>query len=300
MIFYCLLGRMATKETEDEQKRLQDKENREQLTLYLPENARRRLLISRHDILRTGSFSEQLLAYVGAPDLAKASLRGFTDIVLTLLEIPEIDVDEVDTAGRTPLLLALNHFYAFGRDHGREDCCRLLIQHGADVNYRMENDLITPLHHAAVQGYHRLIVILLQAHARINEKCEFGSTPLTIAIRRGTKGSIRCADILLRSGADTSEWDYEWIRTQCRPPIHRASSMSVEARAFMKKFLDSSLKHQTREAIRKQLSIVEINGIAPRIKQLDLPLPLKRYLLYRPGFPETRGEESIESYPELD
>ena len=65
----------------------------------------------------------------------------------------------------------------------RNDIARLLIDHGADVNAKAENDL-TPLHTAAARGDLESARLLLEHGADINATTKDGKTPMAYAQER--------------------------------------------------------------------------------------------------------------------
>ena len=258
---------------------------RREFTPYVTSKWRRELLVSRTDLLMTGATQEQLLVYVGAPDLTKACLKGLVDLVQMLLRLPDVQIEELDMSGKTPLLSTVDHcMMFFRRNEGCEKCCQLLVQHGANPNHKLTDD-ITPLHHAVARGFWRLTEDLAQKGAQINAEDSLDYTPLDVAILRGTPDSIKCAEILLNFGADTTKWSYDKVRNCYRTPPHRVGHLSRDARSFIQRFLDTTLKHQAREALRRQIFLGNPDEMAPRIRNLQLPPPLRRYLLYLPPYP---------------
>lgn len=65
----------------------------------------------------------------------------------------------------------------------RNDIARLLIDHGADVNAKAENDL-TLLHTAAARGNLESARLLLEHGADINATTKDGKTPMAYAQER--------------------------------------------------------------------------------------------------------------------
>ncbi len=77
------------------------------------------------------------------------------------------------------------------------EVARLLVKHGANVNYSYEGGF-TPLMHAASAGNFELVNILLENGADPNAKNADGKTPLTFA---GEKGDARVVKLLKSYGA---------------------------------------------------------------------------------------------------
>lgn len=65
----------------------------------------------------------------------------------------------------------------------RNDIARTLIEHGANVNARGDND-VTPLHTAAARGNLESATLLLDHGADINAATKDGKTPMTYAQER--------------------------------------------------------------------------------------------------------------------
>ena len=71
----------------------------------------------------------------------------------------------------------------------RNDIARVLIEHGADVNAKAENEL-TPLHTAAARGNLESAMLLLDKGADINAMTADGKTPLAYATERNQPGMV--------------------------------------------------------------------------------------------------------------
>lgn len=80
------------------------------------------------------------------------------------------------------------------------EICRLLIEHGADVN-AVQADDFTPLHAAAQNGHIELIELLLAHGAQPNVRTSDGRTPLSIA---EASGQAPAAEFLRTHGASAS------------------------------------------------------------------------------------------------
>ena len=95
--------------------------------------------------------------------------------------------------GVTPLMAACVQ--------GHDSCVKILLEHGADVNARGDDDM-TALGLAAVNGRSQCVKLLLAAGANVNERYEDKqSTPLMYAC---SSGHVECAKILIQAGADVS------------------------------------------------------------------------------------------------
>ncbi len=104
-----------------------------------------------------------------------------------LLAAPGVQVDAVNSAGETPLMLAALR--------GRLDWMRRLIERGAAV----DRPGWTPLHYAATGPEPKAVALLLDRGAKIDAAAPNGSTPLMMAARYGTEDSV---NLLLERGAD--------------------------------------------------------------------------------------------------
>ena len=124
----------------------------------------------------------QVALYVA---LREQSLR----VADALLSHPQLHVDEPNTAGETPLMMAALR--------GQFDVARRLYARGAAV----DRPGWTPLHYAASGPSLELVRWLLELRAPINARAPDGTTPLMLAAGYGL---IDAADELLRRGADPS------------------------------------------------------------------------------------------------
>ena len=75
-----------------------------------------------------------------------------------------------------------------------------LLKKGVDINER-DNFGRTPLIYAALNGHDRIINMLLESHADIHAKDDFDQTAFIAAVNRG---QVNTAKILLKNGADPS------------------------------------------------------------------------------------------------
>ena len=82
----------------------------------------------------------------------------------------------------------------------RNDIARTLIEHGADVNAKAENDL-TPLHTAAARGNLESAQLLLDYGADINANTKDGKTPMAYAQERNHPEMVEFLKDFPRKGA---------------------------------------------------------------------------------------------------
>jgi len=86
------------------------------------------------------------------------------------------DINSADEKGRTPL-----HFACAG---GHNDCVKLLIERGANVNAEADIAGNRPLHLAVISNKMDCVIALLEAGAKINMDDAFHRTPLSVARSR--------------------------------------------------------------------------------------------------------------------
>lgn len=107
----------------------------------------------------------------------------------------------IDRPGGDHGLTAL-HYAAM---NGRLQCCRLLLENGANVNFNkgfLSTSWIgTPLHVAAETGHKEVCELLIASGARVNERNFFAATPLHAAVQ-GRK--IDAARLLIQHGGDVN------------------------------------------------------------------------------------------------
>ena len=101
-----------------------------------------------------------------------------------------MDVDAVDSVGRTPLMIAAQM--------GRTEMAGPLIRHGASISARCSCGM-TPLAYAAYSGDARTVALLLERGADPNAVDGRGNTPLIWAVQSGSVDKVRA---LLAAGAD--------------------------------------------------------------------------------------------------
>ena len=135
----------------------------------------------------------------GRTPLQLASIRGHTRIISMLLDKRGIDVNKADDEGRTPLWRATQN--------GHADVVKLLLaKEGVDVNQANKHGA-APLYVASEKGDTEIVKLLLrwrspngQANPRVevNQAKDGGFTPLYIASEKGWKNIVQA---LLAAGA---------------------------------------------------------------------------------------------------
>ncbi len=163
----------------------------------------------------------QSTAHSGSYDDFFSAVRVDDVDVIKVLLSRGFDVNTVDSAGETALLLAVRQdslkvaaFLAAWpqtkvearsqRDEsalmlaslkGLEPLCEVLIAHGADVN----KPGWTPLHYAATNGHLAVMTLLLENYAYIDAGSPNGTTPLMMAAHYANAAAV---NLLVEAGAD--------------------------------------------------------------------------------------------------
>jgi ankyrin repeat protein len=123
----------------------------------------------------------------GYPALSVALRRESPQAFATLLAHPGTDVNALNAAGESPLMLAAIA--------GEMESSRQLLERGAQV----DKPGWTPLHYAASGPNTKLVELLLARGAAPDAESPNGTTPLMLAAQAGPEPSV---DLLLRRGAD--------------------------------------------------------------------------------------------------
>ena len=160
----------------------------------------------------------------GGPDIFEAAETGNIDAVKALLQKDPALANARWSNGVTPLWMAsyeghmqivellLDHgatidssagILEIAAFHGHGDIVETLLAGGGDVNEKNDYGL-TPLHGAASSGHKDIVEILLHSGADINIKDNDGYTPLRAAAKEGYVDIIK---LLLSAGAETAIFD---------------------------------------------------------------------------------------------
>ena len=123
----------------------------------------------------------------GQPGLSVAIRAESPKVVKVLLERPGIDVNALNAAGESPLMLAAIQ--------GDLVDVKLLIGHGARVN----QPGWSALHYAAASPHTDVLKFLIEQGADVQARSPNGTTPLMMAAQYGSEDVI---DLLLAHGAD--------------------------------------------------------------------------------------------------
>lgn len=125
----------------------------------------------------------------GRSALEVALRESSSKAVDTLLKLPVVDVNSVNAADESPLMLAALM--------GQLDAANKLAARGARIN----KSGWTPLHYACSGPDEGVIAWLLKRGADINARSPNGSTPLMMAARYG---SLDSPGLLIAAGADVN------------------------------------------------------------------------------------------------
>ena len=125
----------------------------------------------------------------GQPALIVALQTESVKVAKVLMDAKGIDIDVVNHAGETPLMMAALK--------GEAELATALVAHGAAI----QKNGWSPLHYAATGGNADIVKLLLAKGAKLEARSPNGSTPLMMAARYANEGAV---DALLAAGADRS------------------------------------------------------------------------------------------------
>ena len=137
--------------------------------------------------LLTRGFDANITDPKGQHGLIMAIREPALKAAAALLEAPKINLNVVNAAGESPLMMAALQ--------GHLALATKMVQKGAYVN----KTGWSPLHYAASNGHVEVIKFLLENHAYIDAESPNGSTPLMMASMYGNPQSVK---LLLQEGAD--------------------------------------------------------------------------------------------------
>lgn len=123
----------------------------------------------------------------GQTGLYLALRGGALDAAEALMKAPGVDVNALNEAGESALMMAALK--------GRADWSRRLIERGAAV----DKQGWSPLHYAATGPETAVVKLLLDRGAPIDARSPNGTTPLMMAAQYGSEASVA---LLLQRGAD--------------------------------------------------------------------------------------------------
>ena len=229
-------------------------------------------------------------------------------VIKAMLELG-FDANELNEDGYTPLLWLAEKFY----DTGDNDLIELLIEGGADVNFKSRYLKVTPLHIAVDFGRYNMVSALLDHGAKVDSIDANGATPLYYLADKAPKISdlVAIAKQLLDHGADINN------RAHSVSPLER--SLWTCDRMKLSKFLldrgadvrqrnnsqgkpGSTALHHAAECDRSgkitdlllsrglDINVQTYKGRTPLFEAVsDHNLPMVKYLLDRGADPTIKG-----------
>ncbi|KAJ8063553.1 hypothetical protein OCU04_007425 [Sclerotinia nivalis] len=136
-----------------------------------------------------------------------AAQNGHDRILHRLIQHNNMDCNEKDSEGRTPLMVAVIE--------GHENVVNSLLSCGANIN-EVDGERRSALHFAVLHRRERVLRVLLEycsdqsgRKLDIDAYNDSGMTPLHMAVDRGFESGV---DLLLQSGADLN---FKARKTQC-------------------------------------------------------------------------------------
>jgi ankyrin repeat protein len=132
----------------------------------------------------------------GQPAITRALFQESYVAALALARMPQLDVNRVNRAGETGLMIAALK--------GRDDIVRVLLERGAPA----DSEGWTPLHYAAAGDSRPLVALLLARGVRIDPRAPNGRTPLMMAAAYAGEEAV---NDLLRAGADPAARDRQGL-----------------------------------------------------------------------------------------
>ncbi|KAF5586650.1 CAMK kinase [Fusarium pseudoanthophilum] len=133
-------------------------------------------------LLRAGASYDGSSSELSWP-LHEAAQRGYCDRMRVILRQEGVNIEDKDSLGCTPLILAARE--------GRTAAADLLIRHGANVE-AFDHWNHTPLMAAADQGRTSMVMTLTRNGADVLARDTEGNTSLSLASRRGYIGTVVC------------------------------------------------------------------------------------------------------------
>ena len=100
---------------------------------------------------------------------------------------------------------------------GHSETCKVLVEHGADINLKHPVNEVSALSFAVMRGHHHTLLTLISLGAEINQRSWIGLTPLASACQIGRLVHLVS---LLQAGADPHLPDKNGA-----PPMHKAAQV---------------------------------------------------------------------------
>jgi ankyrin repeat protein len=129
--------------------------------------------------------------------MTDAELQRFDRLIEKILQQPQVDINQSDEEGRTPLWFAVNI--------KNEELARQLLAKGAKATPDHSGSYSTPsyLHSACQRGMDGLMSALIAAGADLEAKDEHDLTPLECVSKKGDRSMV---EKLLAAGADPNHY----------------------------------------------------------------------------------------------
>lgn len=141
-------------------------------------------------LLKRGADKEALDFRLASP-LVYALKRNSKRSLIGLLYY-KANMMHVSQGGWSPLTSA-------SVDPALSACLKLLIEHGADIESRIQQREWAPLHCAAQVNNNKAVEILISYGANVNTVAKYNTTPLYVAV---SNNALEAASTLLKAGAD--------------------------------------------------------------------------------------------------
>ena len=218
--------------------------------------------------------------------LLHAGLKGNTAILQLLLKA-EADVHATHFEKRQSSLIAAAYM-------GHEECIKILLDEGADVNVlTFNND--TALMHAALSNKLECVKLLLQAGAKVRTKSNHGFGTLSLYVVknilwRNSEVNTEMISVLHAAGERKEEASDEVVE-QLRRTSHWRNLLNMAneqclklSRKYLRDDEPTHLKRICRRAIREHLLSISRVNLFVRVPHMGLPALLREYLLFYVSF----------------
>ena len=174
----------------------------------------------------------------GLAPLHYAALGGHTEVIELLLE-QGAKINITNDQGRTPLFMAARN--------GREKVVDILSKRSGIELERGDNNALTPLAAAVLNGHSRILARLLQRGADPRVKNKNGMAPLHLASKRGEVKTIVVLLKALNDNANIDEHDKSG-----NTPLHYATQTGKKnvVMELLKAGADSSLRNNDNKTAR--------------------------------------------------
>jgi len=171
----------------------------------------------------------------GIGALASAAVAGHEDVVKVLLKNKEVNVNESDNEGLTPVMnvcehgsvvvlkmlvkaggdvnaVSVNGFTALivASAAGNLDQVKFLLESGAEVD-AMHEEGVTALMYAAASGHLEVVELLVSKGAEVDKRHSNGGTALMECAASASEGNVKVVEFLIKKGADHAVVDNDGV-----------------------------------------------------------------------------------------